>query len=315
VPRRCRAPATVRNLRDQLIATLPGYDEAPRGWTEADLERASGQALPPRNRLEDPRIAQFAVKWGRLDVRLHLTMPSQEVGLGEPRIVVDGSWDPLGTGGFVPVFVRLCEDERSARRVYAQWVKEKMLYIGREDAHVYRWGTTVALTHLRPGYDCSADVLDTAMGRYGMPDEEWWSLGEPMVRLGAALVANRVSLRDKRSHPYLFSYVARTARERKIILEKVAEDDPAAGLIAQVDLKKQSVILLVGVFEVEDPTGAHVHAVPLSNGEDGHMVIVDVSETTAGVATVLVVDKLPLRPTEIQVAAPNRRLDMPVYER
>jgi hypothetical protein len=98
-------------------------------------------------------------------------------------------------------------------------------------------------------------------------------------------------------------------------LETVVEDDPAARLIAQVDLKKQSVILLVGVFEVEDPTVAHVHAVPLSNGEDGHMVIVDVSETTAGVATVLVVDKLPLRPTEIQVAAPNRRLDMPVYER
>jgi hypothetical protein len=286
-------------LRHRLLDALPDFHSAPWGWDGAALQARAGRRAPelPHQVACDPRVTTLFATWERIGLPLeaHPADAGMTAGLEDPRsLLAQGHHRPQGQLGFSPISVRLYDDETLARRAFVEMVHELMPTRSRFDAHVYRFGPTVARTRFFLGHeDEFRSPVDAAVAQLGPPDEHWWSLTPPLRSPGAEVRATAVRLAPHMQEGR-WAYCARTRGELAALVELVQDPD-VADVVAGIDPRRHSALLIRGISEVSGVGSTSIVEDPvLDRGEPavGHHLIVSAEHTSVAIGTLVVVDRL-----------------------
>lgn len=307
----------LQRLTNELISALPGVREAPWGWDARAIEERSDR---PRPRLasdqdeppEDPGITAWSERWAGIGMPLTRADPRLDPSVvPDPRdLLAGGYFRPRGHGD-APVWVTLLATTAAAEAYFAARVqdRQRMRHL---DVHVYRWGTTVAVTQLSPDREARFIAgVDQRVARLGDPDQHWWSLGPPLYELHADVVATQVRLDPATAGTFQDSRAiyARTPEELDALVAMLG-DTALRERVASVDTRKQTVLLMRGVAEIESVESVVIEQEVFDHGlgpKLEHAMYLHTRGATSAIATLLVMDSLTRTPAAAVIEDPAMR--------
>jgi hypothetical protein len=291
----------LRTLRARLISAMPEHRAAPWGWGPKELEERMERPRPvlpgPQPEI-DPRVARWMEEWetaGMPLTRMELT-PDVRRMVPDPRdLLAYAYYRPGRYGGFAPVMVACCAGEAAAEACFTYQLRSKQTSRWL-DVHVYRLGTTVAVTTFMPAQDADLiPVVAERIARLGPPERHWWSLAPPVREMGAEVLSSRVRLTISKAgaHSDARAIFARTPKQRKVLLE-LLDDAEVRDLVAGVDSRK-TVLLLRGVFEVGSVESVKIEEELIDNGLGDtleHAIYLNTKGASMATGTLIVLDRL-----------------------
>lgn len=302
-------------LRSTLVPHLPGYSDAPWGWARSDVAARSARAPKQNEPPPDPQaLVELCGQWSSLGMPLvmRLVDPINEAhsAFGNPDLVIATGWfKPHGAHSDAPITVTLCPNRQAAEMIFVERVREALPYFPDAGHHVYRFGNLVVASrtmyHNRP----TGEEIDAYVARLGTPDAHWMSEAAPLAEFPGEVVANYVRLTpdvggvhwDKRA------VFARTPKELASLAAMIA-DPVLRSRLEEVSTRKHTILLLRGVVEVEGLQPARLYVEPGEVGVSNkieHRLIVGARYASAGVATVILLGRLPMTPFLFELEAPN----------
>ncbi len=330
--RRSEAAALCRWLQGALIRCLPGFREAPWGWTaahvDARLDRARVAALrnadphPP-----PPQVTRVLAAFAAHEVDL---VPYTGVEEDPPPGLASDFHDELRrkTGHWVSggehglgrnnVHVRLFVDDAGAhaaylaRRARHEHIREWPQSLS--PRRVARYGPVVVeLSH--PAEDMLSMPSrqgpiharqDAAFAQLGEPDEHWSNRDRPTLLESAegTIVARHVALPPGYGRGVL---VARDGAGLERIASLLA-DQQTRQQVLTVDLTRQTVLMIAGIADADHVSRARMYELASPPGQNsGYLLELTVEGARDLPAVVVAIDRLPEHPTETTVHHPDPR--------
>jgi hypothetical protein len=232
----------------------------------------------------------------------------------DPRdLLAQGVWAPRGSIG-APVEVDLCATVESAQGVFLDRLRE--VQQSRDaDTHLYRFGTTVAVTTVWPGQrDALVPLIDDQISRVGSPDQHWWSQAPPIRELEADVLATGVRLiPGLAGESYERAIYARTPAELET-LASLLRDEALRDQVAAIDTRRQTVLMLRGVVDVDAVTSVTLQeevGSSMGSRELGHTMYLATEGATLSIATLLVTDRLTETPLQARLLDQHVKRSMP----
>lgn len=296
----------LRRLRAHLIEAMPEHRAAPWGWGPRELAEREGRPrplLPQPPEAVDPRVARWLQLWNDAGMPLIRGEPARDLRamFPDPRdLLAYGYYRPAGQSGFAPVVAVCCATEASAERLFSGRVKQHQTERF-NDVHVYRWGAGAAVTKFLLPYEAHfVPLIDQRIARLGPPDQHWWSQAPPLRRLDAEVIAVRVRLSPARAgtHSDARAVYARTPKQLDA-LALYMEDAEVRDLVAGIDTRKQSVVLLRGVSEIGSVQTVKIEEELIDRGAGDaldHAMYFSTEGASMATGTLLVMDRLQKTP-------------------
>lgn len=299
-------------LRAALITALPGWAEAPWGWSRQDAlshEAAPKEGDPPI----DSRVQDLLDRFERAGAVL-VPFTGATVEAVDPRSVL-GQWlFPKHYLGMPPLRVVLLSDEDIAAHHYLRLRSDLDRINPLIHSGILRFGATVVRLEWsplvpQPPEGIGHEDLWALVERLGEPDERWTSLETPLFTGRGEVTARRVRT-PFTSHLDIGAVVAYDRPSLARLAETILDDD-ARVVVEAVDPRSQMVLLVHGIPELGDVTGVAMRqTVALSTWEPGKSefkVELSVEPPTGGIASVVVVDRPPHVPTMLELRDPTSR--------
>lgn len=303
-------PEVLRVVQDGLIGHFPGFDDAPWGWGQPELVARAGRE-PHEPQPEPLALTALRRQWRDASMPLaHVTVMRPEFQTYDSRIVGSAAWWPSGASGFAPIGVSLCVGPSEAASLFRSHASERITHRLGNDRHVYRFGDVVVVLSA-PTIDGSTEELDRRLRLLGKPDEHWWGGDPPIASPKLEVVAAGVALDPARAgrHHYRDAFVARTPAELARLAALVG--DPAVkAAVKAIDTRKQSVILVRGLSELDGVESAQVHPDP----QGGLRLVVHAAHASSMSGTVLIIDRPSSKLGILQVMAPEFTLELAAQE-
>lgn len=296
----------LRELRARLISAMPAHRAAPWGWGPRELEERMGRdrpVLPGPQQETDPRITRWLQEWKAAGLPLIQADPTSELRkmVPDPRDLLGyGYYRPGRYSGFAPVVVALCASEEVAEVFFTAQLRKRQTSRWL-DAHVYRLGNTVAVTTFMPAQDGDLiPVVAERIARLGPVERHWWSLAPPVRQMTAEVLYSRVRLTASKAgaHSDARAIFARTPKQREVLLQ-LLEDPEVRDLVAGVDTRKKTILLLRGVSEVGSVESVKIEEELIDNGLGAsleHAMYIKTVGASTAIGTLIVLDRLARTP-------------------
>ncbi len=165
---------------------------------------------------------------------------------------------------------------------------------------------------LRPDHEGHhITVGDEAVSTLGEPDDHWWSLAPPLRELSGRVLASHVRLSavTAGAHGDARALFARTPSEIKALATMLA-DDEVKDVLAAVNTRKQTAVLLRGIAEVALVLGGTIVEDVLDHGlgpRPEHRMLLETRGASMAIGTLVVVDRLSRTPAEATLVDPAIR--------
>lgn len=296
----------LRTLRAKLISAMPEHRAAPWGWGPRELEERAERPrpmLPGPPQASDSRITRWLEEWKAVGLpltRVELTAELRKM-VPDPRdLLAYGYHRPGSYSGFAPLTVALCTNEDAADDCFTGQIRTNQTS-RRLDVHIYRLGTTVAVSKFMPAQDADLiPVVAERIARLGSPERHWWSLAPPLRQMGAKVLSSRVRLSPSKAgaHSDARAIFARTPKQREVLIE-LLDDPEVRDLVAGVDTRKKTVLLLRGVSEVGSVESVKVEEELIDNGLGEsleHAMYIKTMGASMAIGTLIVMDRLARTP-------------------
>jgi hypothetical protein len=292
----------LRTLRAKLISAMPEHRSAPWGWGPKELEERMERprpVIPGPPEEADPRVARWLQDWkaaGLPLTQLELTADLRKMVPDPRELLAYGYYRPGRYGGFAPVLVTLCATEEAAETCFTSQLRRNQTSRWL-DVHVYRLGTTIAVSTFMPAQDAELiPVVAERIARLGPPDRHWWSLAPPVREMQAQVLSSRVRLSASKAgaHSDARAIYARTPKQREVLLELLA-DPEVRELVAGVDTRKKTLLLLRGVSEVRSVEAVKIEEELIDNGLGDsleHAMYIKTVGASMAIGTLIVLDRL-----------------------
>jgi len=323
-------------LERALTRYVPGYDDAPWGWSARDVDARLDQARaaahvsrPPSPGAAAGVLEAFETNGIRLVSRSRTdTYPAHPEWTPQTPHHKIAHWVSSGFQDREQVQVRLFADDDGAHSLFLArraWYEHQDGGIGRAEQLLARFGPVLVeivrmhRDHLHPVTHVwqpeIQDAQDRALALLGDADEAWSSQDRPMLgEIGRGTVlARRVSLPLGYGTDGVFAGTDRAGVER---IADLVEDEDARARIRAVDTDRQTVLMLCGIADAQDVNRAGTYEIAAPPGADPRYLLeVSVDGVRYAPAVVIAVDKVPVRPTEVHLyradgGSPNQ---YPVY--
>jgi len=305
------AGVVLLELEQELTSRLPGWEDAPWGWSGGDLSTRMDRREPLADAAarEDERVTTWRATWAAAGFELTV-YPLTEAMINrfsDPRdLLAQGFWTPRGFMGS-PVEVDLCATVESAQGLFLDRLREVQQQRD-ADIHLYRFGTTVACTTVWPQQQAALlPTIDDLTARVGVPDQHWWSQAPPLRELDAEILAKGVRLVPRLAgESYERAIYARTPTELETLVSMLRDDD-VREQVAAVDTRQQTVLMLRGVVDIHAVTSVRLEQeVGSSFGSRtlGHAMYLETEGATLSIATVVVTDRLTETPHRVRLLDP-----------
>lgn len=305
------AGVVLLELEQELTSRLPGWEDAPWGWSGGDLSTRMDRREPLADAAarEDERVTTWRATWAAAGLELTV-YPLTEAMINrfsDPRdLLAQGFWTPRGFMGS-PVEVDLCATVESAQGLFLDRLREVQQQRD-ADIHLYRFGTTVACTTVWPQQQAALlPTIDDLTARVGVPDQHWWSQAPPLRELDAEILAKGVRLVPRLAgESYERAIYARTPTELETLVSMLRDDD-VREQVAAVDTRQQTVLMLRGVVDIHAVTSVRLEQeVGSSFGSRtlGHAMYLETEGATLSIATVVVTDRLTETPHRVRLLDP-----------
>ena len=256
------AGAVLHQLEQELIARLPGWEDAPWGWTGGDLSARADRREPLADAAarKDERVTSWQETWAAAGFELTVYPLTEAMSnrFSDPRdLLAQGFWAPRGFIGS-PVEVDLCATE--------EYRPGSLPRPAPRSAAAARGGhPPVPVRH----HGCLHDGLAPATGGPGShdrrPDGPFRRAGPALVEPGAA------TARARRRDPghgcasgvaigwesYERAICARTPTELETLVAMLRDDD-VREKVAAVDTRQHTVLMLRGVVDLHAVTSVRV---------------------------------------------------------
>jgi hypothetical protein len=302
-----RAMAEVNQIRSQLMRHTVGFEEAPWDWDDDDIPTRA-VSRPPRRRhpseqaeiQAEPKIIG-AVESAFREAGFPLRPERQQGAVKgwdnpDPRDFV-ACWSfRVPTSGFPRLWVSAWTTEESARKDLA--VQRRILETRmRSGALIAARTGNVVIAH--DDRDVDPDLgLASALFALGKPDDYWAEADATILNKPARILASKVLLDLQSSGPGLTT--ARTTKQLQDLAKRIT-DPRTREQVLQIDPKRESVLLLIGVSNLD---AASVHVTDLV---DGPHALIRSSGTSTVIATLLVTPQLKVTPTQATVEDEGRK--------